>query len=118
MKPLSVIGLLGLGVFAVIGIANLGSLKRFEYRTMSCSNAMIGPFELVVNKAQVGETAQLTQPQGNFVLIITVVSDNIVIAEHDERGLQFLIDFTNEKVLVKENLKLKSSKCKMTNFSM
>ena len=118
MKPFSIIGLLGLGVIAVISVASLGSLKRFEYRTMSCSNSMIGPFELVMNKAKVGETVQLTQPQGNFNLIITAVSEGIIIATDDELGLQFLINFADEKVLVKENMKLKSSECKMTAFSM
>lgn len=118
MKTSRLAGLLALGVIAGVGITSLGSLKRFEHRTMSCSNPMIGPFELVVNRAKVGQTAQLTQPQGNFTLIITAISDGVIIADHDQRRLRFSIDFTNEKVLVQENSKLKSSKCKTTEFSM
>jgi len=118
MKATTIAGLLALGVIAGVGITSLGSLKRFEHRTMSCSNPMIGPFELVVNRAKVGQTAQLTQPQGNFTLIITAISDGVIIADHDQRRLRFSIDFTNEKVLVQENSKLNSSKCKTTEFSM
>jgi hypothetical protein len=118
MKASTIAGFLALGVIAGVGFASLGSLKRFEHRTMSCSNPMIGPFELVVNRAKVGQTAQLTQPQGSFTLIITAISNGVIIADHDQRRLRFSIDFTNEKVLVQENSKLKSSKCKTTEFSM
>jgi len=118
MKASTIAGLLALGVIAGVGITSLGSLKRFEHRTMSCSNPMIGPFELVVNRAKVGQTAQLTQPQGSFTLIITAISNGVIIADHDQRRLRFSIDFANEKVLVQENSKLKSSKCKTTEFSM
>ena len=118
MKVPRITGLLALGVIAGVGITSLGSLKRFEHRTMNCSNPMIGPFELVVNRAKVGQTAQLTQPQGSFTLIIKNISDGVIIADHDERRLRFSIDFANEKVLVRENSKLKSSKCKTTEFSM
>lgn len=118
MRASTISGLLALGVIAGIGITSLASLKRFEHRTMSCSNPMIGPFELVVNRAKVGQTAQLTQAQGDFTLIITAISDGVIIADHDQRRLRFSIDFTNEKVLVQENSNLKGSKCKTTEFSM
>ena len=118
MRTSTIAGLLALGVIAGIGITSLASLKRFEHRTMSCSNPMIGPFELVVNRAKVGQTAQLTQAQGDFTLIITAISDGVRIAEHAQRRLRFSIDFKNEKVLVQENSNLKGSKCKTTEFSM
>ena len=118
MRTSTIAGLLALGIIAGIGITSLGSLKRFEHRTMSCSNPIIGPFELVVNRAKVGQTAQLTQAQGDYTLIITAISDGVIIADHDQRRLRFSIDFTNEKVLVQENSNLKGSKCKTTEFSM
>ena len=118
MRTSTIAGLLALGIIAGIGITSLGSLKRFEHRTMRCSNPMIGPFELVVNRAKVGQTAQLTQAQGDYTLIITAISDGVIIADHDQRRLRFSIDFTNEKVLVQENSNLKGSKCKTTEFSM
>ena len=118
MRTSTIAVLLALGIIAGIGITSLGSLKRFEHRTMSCSNPMIGPFELVVNRAKVGQTAQLTQAQGDYTLIITAISDGVIIADHDQRRLRFSIDFTNEKVLVQENSNLKGSKCKTTEFSM
>ena len=118
MRTSTIAVLLALGIIAGIGITSLGSLKRFEHRTMSCSNPMICPFELVVNRAKVGQTAQLTQAQGDYTLIITAISDGVIIADHDQRRLRFSIDFTNEKVLVQENSNLKGSKCKTTEFSM
>ena len=118
MMKWAVCGILAIGLLAMISLGNLGSFKRFEHRTITCMNQMIGPFELVVNKKKIGEFAQLTQPQGEEALEITGVSEGVIIAEAGDRNLRFTIDFEGAKVLVQENSKLRSSTCKTTDFSM
>ena len=118
MMKWAVCGILAIGLLAMISLGNLGSFKRFEHRTISCMNQMIGPFELVVNKTKIGEFAQLTLPQGEETLEITGISEGIIVAETGNRKLRFTIDFEGSKVLVYKNANLKSSTCKTTVFSM
>ena len=110
-------GAIGTLVFAgLITILGSGAFTRFEHKTFLCSNTLIGPFELIINKATLGSDVQLSQPNGNSRLRITSVIDNVIIAE--AYTLRFEVDIDNSLVSVQQMANLSTSKCETTNFSM
>lgn len=112
-----VYGTIGAFVFAgLVTIFGSGAFTRFEHKTFLCSNTLIGPFELIINKAKVGSDIQLSQPNGDSRLPITSVTDDVIVAEVDT--LRFEVDLENSLVRVQQMANLSASKCETTNFSM
>ncbi|WP_438991782.1 hypothetical protein [Lentibacter sp.] len=108
-----------IGALAFAGLLTFlgsGAFTRFEHKTFLCSNTLIGPFELIINKAKVGADIQLSQPIGDSRLPITSVTGNVIIAEADT--LRFEVDIEHSLVRVQQMANLSASKCETTNFSM
>lgn len=92
--------------------------NRFEHRTISCLNKMIGPFDLIISNPKIGKFITLSLLQNDYLLEIVEISDDITIAENTNEAFRFTINFSKETVLVQKNSKLKGSACQTTNFSM
>lgn len=105
--------------FVVIGViiaSQIGGMTRFEHRTLSCSNPIIGPFEVIMNKKKVGENIRLSQPKGDRFVPITTVDEHFVTATVDD--LTLVINFDRTQVRVQKIAKISRSKCVKTEFSM
>jgi hypothetical protein len=103
-------------IVAVIFLSQMGSMTRFEHRTLRCLNPLIGPFEIVLGKPAVGRSLQLSQPTGDRQIAISKIDSDTITAGFED--MVFLINVDAVQVRVLRGTQISSSRCEKTEFSM